>query len=510
MSEAFPGLAAPEVARPRAAAVVILWRQGPDGTEVFWVRRGEPLRFAGGFHAFPGGKLEDADQAVSVVNVASEDTEAPPAPAKRAAQVAGAVRELFEETGVLLARGADRVSAAERREARRALLDGTATWPELLARWGLTLDAALLTPAGRWITPPFVPVRFDTQFFLAALPAGESPEVWPGELSDGAFVRCQDALARWQSGEVLLHPPNRWALEVLARRNPTEAAAELAAPPYCEGFVARRLDFQPGLWLHPQRTPTLPPATHTNCYLVDRGDGLAVVDPGASEPDEQAALAALLREFADEGRPARELWLTHHHADHIGGVARLAAERQLPVRCHARTADRLPAGLTVRPIADSDEVAPGWRALHTPGHARGHLSFLHEPTGALLCGDMVSTLSTIVIDPPEGDMAEYLRQLERLRALAPRTLYPSHGPPAPNAVATLTAYVEHRQAREQKVLGALASGGTLTEITARAYDDTPAFLHPVAERSCLASLEKLEAEGRARRDGERFSPTPTR
>ena len=118
-----------------------------------------------------------------------------------------------------------------------------------------------------------------------------------------------------------------------------------------------------------------------------------------------------------------------------------------------------------------------------------------------LAGDLVSTLSTIVIDPPEGNMAVYLASLERLRALAPRTIYPAHGGPAPDGVRTLDAYLAHRREREAKVLAALHRAGTLGEVTARAYDDTPPGIHRIAARSCLASLEELEAEGLARRDG---------
>ena len=99
-------------------------------------------------------------------------------------------------------------------------------------------------------------------------------------------------------------------------------------------------------------------------------------------------------------------------------------------------------------------------------------------------------------------MAEYVAQLERVRALAPRTLYPAHGPPAPDAVARLGAYLDHRREREALVLAALRPGGSLAAVTAAAYADTPAAALPVAERSCLAILEKLRREGRAaERDG---------
>jgi glyoxylase-like metal-dependent hydrolase (beta-lactamase superfamily II)/8-oxo-dGTP pyrophosphatase MutT (NUDIX family) len=487
MSEAFEGLPpAPPPPRPRPAAAVILWREGPEGREVFWVRRGEGLKFAGGFHAFPGGRVDEADRRVPVAGLDGDE----------AAHAAAACRELFEEAGVLLARGAERLPPAVRDEARRALLDGRIPFAELLFQEALALDPSCLEPAGRWVTPEFFPIRFDARFYLARLPEGQEASVWPGELSGGEFVPVRRAMALWARGEALLHPPNWWGIAALERAAPPEAVELLRHPP-----PGLRIEFQKGLFLAPLRTPTLPPATHTNCWIVDLGGGVAVVDPGSPDPGEQARLDAILDGLAREGRPAREVWLTHHHADHVGGVEHLAA-RGLPVRAHRLTATRLPSSVQVRLIADGDVLHGRWRAHHTPGHAAGHLVFLDEPTGALLAGDMVSTLSTVVIDPPEGDMGEYLRQLERLGRLGARTLYPSHGAPAPSAAAKLEEYVAHRRLRTGKVAAALSPGGTLAEVTRAAYDDTPPALWPVAERSCLATLLMLEEEGRARRAGE--------
>ncbi len=246
------------------------------------------------------------------------------------------------------------------------------------------------------------------------------------------------------------------------------------------------------------RTPTLPPATTTNAWLVPagRGDGLAVVDPGATDPDEQRRLFARLDELEREGRPLREVWLTHAHPDHVGAVRAVVARHEVPVRAHRLAAARLDvSAASVTPVAEGERLGR-FRVLETPGHAREHLSFLDEETGALLCGDMVSGLSTMVIDPPEGDMAEYVRQLERLARLGPRMLYPAHGPPLPDGTRKLTDAVAHRRAREALVLAALAAPGTLEEVTARAYADTPAAFHALAARSCLAGLEKLRAEGK--------------
>ncbi len=496
MSEAIPGLPAPPSPPvPAPAAAVILWRDGPAGREVFWVRRGRGLRFAGGFHAFPGGRLDDADAAVPVKGLRGRE----------AALAACAARELFEETGVLVAGGAERLPRAERDEARRAILRNELDFRAFLSRAGLAIDGSAFPFAGRWVTPTFMPVRFDASFFLVGLPLGEEAVVWPGELSGGEFVPASRALELWERGEVLLHPPNLWGIRCLAR----------AAPPAClpalqgasQDGPEGRIEMQKGIIDVALRTLTLPPATHTNCWVLEVGGGLAIVDPGTPDPAELAQLESLLDALAAEGLPPREIWLTHHHADHVGGVALLRSRHRLEVLAHPLTADRLPPGAgPARPIADGELLHGRFRALHTPGHARGHLSFHDERSGALLCGDMVSTLSTIVIDPPEGDMAEYLRQLERLRALAPRTLYPAHGFPVPDGVAKLDEYLAHRREREARIVAALSVPGTLSQVTRSAYEaDTPSFMLPVAERSCLATLEKLRGEGRARLDGDRWS-----
>jgi glyoxylase-like metal-dependent hydrolase (beta-lactamase superfamily II) len=228
---------------------------------------------------------------------------------------------------------------------------------------------------------------------------------------------------------------------------------------------------------------------------------VAVVDPGSPDPREQERLDRVLAHLAAEGRPAREVWLTHHHVDHVGGLPALAA-RGLPVRAHPETARRLPGGASFLPVEDGELLHGRWRALFTPGHAPGHLCYLDERTGALVAGDMVSTLSTVVIDPPEGDMGLYVSSLERLRGLKARTLYPAHGSPAPSAPAKLDEYLEHRRMRAVKVAAALVPGGTLADVTRRAYDDTPPPLLPVAERSCLATLLWLKETGRAILSGE--------
>lgn len=498
MSELLPGFEPPPFvpAPTRDAAAVIVFRRVAGGAETFWIKRDKALSFAGGFYAFPGGKVDKADAAIPVAGAKGVD----------AALRVTAARELLEETGLLVAVGAERTSAEDRAAMRRALLEKKAGFAELLAERGLTLDAAHFPDAGRWVTPPHLPGRFDARFFLVEAPVGQGAEVWPGELSFGAWTAPEAALAQWRAGTALLHPPNRHALEVLrGLRDVPSALAALRHPPHCVDFIAGRIEFQQGVLVVPLRTPTLPPATHTNTYVLGTKE-LLVVDPGSPDPAETAQLIALLEALRSEGAVLRAVVPTHHHGDHVGGLEQVVKALGLPVWAHPRTADRLPVP-TARLLTEGDvlSLAGGerWVVRHTPGHAQGHVCLVDERSRAMVVGDMVAGTGTIVIDPPEGDMAQYLAQLERLRALGPTTLYPAHGAPSPDGAAKLTEYLQHRAWREGKVRAALSAGpGTLEALVPRAYDDVQAFVWPLAERSTLAILQKLEAEGLAARSGE--------
>lgn len=505
MSEALPGMpAAPEPRRPRDAAAVVMFRRERGSIEVFWLRRGAQLSFAADFYAFPGGALDPEDAAIEVVGARGSE----------ASMRAAAVRELFEETGVLAAEGAERLTRQDRVDLRRELLEKKISFTRILQRHSLVLRRDRLLNAGRWITPPSMPSRFDARFFLLEVPEGTEAEYWPGEHSDGGWIAPAEALVRWDDGATLLHPPNLHAMRTLARfTRVDEIAAALASPPHCAGFVPDLVEFQRGIRVFPLRTPTLPPATHTNCLLLGNGD-LVIVDPGAPDAAECDRLIAFVGSLRAEGLAPKAVFLTHHHGDHIGGASRVMRALKIPVWCHERTADRLPFKADRlftdgEPLEVAGQPPMMWRVLHTPGHARGHLCLVDERSRSAVVGDMVAGLGTIVIDPPEGDMGDYLDQLRRLRDLPVRSLYPAHGPVIPDGPAKLTEYLRHREQREKRVLDAIGAGdGTITDIVRRAYSDVAAFLHPVAERSTQAILIKLVREGRLAREGDRYTHRP--
>ena len=491
-------------AKPRVSAGVIPYRVAPDGScEVFWVVRSKALRFMGGWNAFPGGRLSDSDAAVPLRGQIDGERAFLDS-GQFADQPACGLRELFEEAGILPLAG-PLPADAELDSARKELLADRLDFGTWLADRNLVLDASRLRYAGRWVTPPLSPLRFDATFFLLEWPPAEprQPRVIPGELSSGEWIRPAEALERWTAGEALLAQPTLATLRVLAESGP-EGRDRLWRSEAHEPNAPRPIEFRPAVRVIPLATRTLLPATHTNALLLG-GRDLVLVDPGASDPAELLRLREIIDAEAERsGGGLRAIWLTHHHVDHVAGADAMRSHYSVPVWSHAATAAQL-AGTGIRiegrfEGGESVELRgpPDLRieVLHTPGHAKGHLCFLEQRFSTLLCGDMLSGWGTVVINPPDGSMTEYLDSLDRLARLGARVALPGHGSMMPEPSEAIAKARDHRLWREQRVLEAWAGGlRDPQSMLDPVYGELHPAARPLAVRQVLAHLERLEDTG---------------
>jgi endoribonuclease LACTB2 len=517
---------------PKDAAAVILLRE--DSNEIFLAQRNPQIPFLGGFHAFPGGKVDAEDAAVEVANCADETFKK---------FIVAAARETFEEVAVLLARGGERITKGQRASLRDDLLSGRFSFAEILEMWGLRIDARDFEYTGFWTTPKFSPVRFKTKFFLARCPRKQQPAVF-GEFVEGQFIAPADALRLWENSEILISPPVLITLQTLAEENGStqrrrdaekytkrnEAENSDNLNPFLNSASSLRLGvekllkqsqtldgtiyhikFHPFISCFPVRTETLPPATHTNCFIVG-GREFVVIDAASPFAEEQAALHAHVDSLIADGGAIKELILTHLHRDHVSGVLALQNhlrekfDLRVPISAHRLTAESLRGKIGVEKFIEDDEIISlkisddetlALRALHTPGHARGHLCFYDERRGFLLSGDNVVGAGSVLIAPPEGDMTAYLNSLERMKNLPGlRFLCGSHGAAIHDARGKIESYIAHRLERERKIVAALEDGAkNLREIVERVYTDVSPELWSLAEKSVAAHLEKIERDG---------------
>lgn len=483
---------------PKDASAIILIKDD----KVLLAQRNPNLKFLGGWHAFSGGKLDKPDCDIEVKNCKDIELQR---------FIVCAVRELFEEVGVLLVRGGDKLTKGQRASLHDDLISGRSTFKEVLDGWNLWIEGEDFNYTGFWTTPNFSPVRFKTRFFIADCPPKQMPYEAISEMQNIEFITPHEALNRWKQSEILISPPVLITLQELSKSSVLSLSVVenlLEKSQICDGNI-EYVELNSRVVVMPLKTPTLPPATHTNCFIVGCKE-FVVIDAASENKSEQEKLQVLIDNYLQAGSVCKEIIVSHLHNDHHGGEIALQTYLRekhnvnVPISTHKITAESLTHIKFDKFISDGDvynlkdkngEVF-SLQALHTRGHAQGLLAFYDEEFGFLLSTDNVVGAGTVVIAPPEGNMIDYLQTLERLKNLPNlQNLCGSHGSAIYDAKAKIEEYISHRLKREVQILHILKEGYTATDdIVKRIYADLKPELIRLAEKSVEAHLEKIKAE----------------
>ena len=542
----------------RPAATLALVRDSDRGPEILLLQRSHDAVFLPGFYVYPGGAVDDADHTLEPHIAGPSDAEISRVmnlPAGGYSYMAAAIRECFEEAGLLLAATDDGgwpdLAETELLQWREGLTSGERSLAELCRAHNLRLPLHQVAYLDHWITPPGPPRRFDTRFFIAEAPAGMQVRHDGAEIIDHIWLTPTQALADHAEGRRLFGTPTLHTLRLLqgfasvaaimahVRQNPPEPfpyepwpaikdgrpiTLKPGEPAYAE---ARLLDPQgqggsaavitpgepvslaPGVVRLTAPNPGLMTGPGTNTYLLGDGDDLTLIDPGPAIDSHIARLLEL------SGGRIKRILVTHTHRDHSPAAAPLKAATGAELLGFAVPDDGFQdTSFTPDRLLQDNEVldtgAGPLQVLHTPGHASNHACFLLPCQQMLFAGDHIMQGSTVVINPPDGDMKAYLQSLHRLSLLDLRWIAPAHGFVMGLPLAMIDYLITHRMAREFKVVDALKALGPadIPTLTDHAYSDTPKALHSLATRSLLAHLLKLEQENRAHCDDGRWRWVP--
>ncbi len=550
--------------KPRPAATIILARNSADGVEVLMMQRTTAVDFATGMHVFPGGAVDPTDHHPEMASLCVDLDDA------RASQMLGieqgglaywiaAIRECFEESGLMLGYRAERElvrlqgeDADRLAKLRLEMAQNKLTFADILKTEQFRAATDRIAYYSHWITQAGRPKRYDTRFFVAQAPEGQTAEQDNHETVGQVWVRPEQAIEMNKAGTIELMFPTIKTLESLTPFKEVEELLEYARLPKPKVLIApftatardgkqhilipgdfaytevRKIDpenkgtarsfIEPGqsvtigecITRVTAANPGMMTGPGTNTYLIgDAQTGVAVIDPGPllDEHIENILNAA--------SGPIKWILCTHTHIDH--SPAAKSIKEKTGAQIYGRPAPVFPnQDQTFAPdyVVTHDQVlniaGTTLRVIHTPGHASNQVCFLLEEQGMLFTGDHIMQGSTVVINPPDGNMAQYLESLKLITKYSINYLAPGHGFLMTNTNEIVERLIIHRMGRENKVLAGLRASGQplpLEELVKHAYSDTDPRLHKVAMRSLQAHLDKLLSEGRVQHQNGTWSLT---
>jgi glyoxylase-like metal-dependent hydrolase (beta-lactamase superfamily II)/8-oxo-dGTP pyrophosphatase MutT (NUDIX family) len=454
------------------------------------------------FWAFPGGGVskEDVEYARKRSGHGDDD--------QSLESLVTLFREVVEETGLSKSKDGGWVIVPS--HVRKKLIEGPGAWTEALAEGMIHVDTSGASLVTERTTPPLAPVRYTNRFYHIHL--GEyapEPEHPPGrsEFTEFKWWDPEDILEQWRQGTARMAPPQvTFMRDIVDRcregRGILEILSDLAGKP---PMGAHKIEFAPGVECLPIPTATLPPATHTNCFIIGQGDELLLVDPAIQDGEGQAIIVERLNELESNSKRIKSILYTHRHTDHIGDRARIKEIVDVEVLGTSETLAAIGGGTVIREgdIIDLGDDLP-WTVIETPGHCPGMVSLISK--SGLLSADNVTMVGTILVPSADGDMHQYMNGLERLHALNPNLLFPSHGPVCAAPMRVLSRTLKHRKERHSKVLNAVNMGlDRLADIAMSAYKNVPDAPESLVLDQTLSHLRGLVKEGLVVEEGDVFT-----
>ena len=333
--------------------------------------------------------------------------------------------------------------------------------------------------------PPFAPIRFTNTFHHLSIGNSIIEPRFPKGMSEFdkyKWWKPENLLKSWLSHEVRLPPPQvtliRDICKALEESGDLISTFDKLSINPSEGYHI--LEFAPGVECIPLPTQTLPPATHTNCYVLGvPGGERVIIDPAAKSKDALDILSKKIDEIKATGSVIKATIYTHKHQDHIGNLEEIEKLYKAPIWASKETLEEISELENNRVLEESDSfilngnnTSECWNIIETPGHCPGHICLVGD--AGIVSGDNVSVIGTILVPSNDGDMNQYLEGLQRMKEFNPPLLFPGHGPFSANPERLLNRYIKHRSKRHQLVLDAVKKNFTdLESIAKKSYEDTP-------------------------------------
>tara|TARA_Y100001968_G_scaffold314159_1_gene339182 strand:+ start:62 stop:1603 length:1542 start_codon:yes stop_codon:yes gene_type:complete len=484
------------------SASVMLSREADDGHEVLMGHRSSELPAFPDLWSFPGGGVSRVDR-----RAAERQPEWLSEMGEDRISAFTLLREMVEEVGISPDGKGGFLEVND--EIREIVCKDKSGWLEVAEEGAISTAGFECEVITERITPPQSPTRFHNLFFHVSLgDSGVNPSFPPGrsEFDEFRWWRPGDIIASWERSELHVPPPIltifRDLLELMEEADLVSACAEMAKDP---PSGPHRFEYGPGVECILIPTNTLPPSTHTNCFVLgERGGDRLIVDPAIKDQDGLDLLRHKVEEIHADGSDIVATIFTHRHQDHLGDLEMIEEIYHAPVWASHETLEALP-GAGQRRILEEGEVIEirgpsgisNWEVLATPGHCPGQICLVGEP--GIVSADNCTMVGTILVPSNDGDMGAYIEGLERLREISAHTLFPGHGPLIPNPERILSQYIDHRKERHQRVFEAVESGArTISEIADIAYSDTPDAHPMLAKDQSLSHLKMLVHSGRVR------------